>query len=66
MPKTKIVLIGDGSVSVGAGTLCDLFAARDHLEGSSIALVDINAEAVETMAAVARRLNAATGARFTI
>ncbi len=66
MPKTKVVLIGAGSVSFGTGTLCDLFAARDHLEGSSIALVDINAEAVETMAAVARRLNTATGEPFTI
>jgi alpha-galactosidase len=66
MPKTEIVLIGAGSVSFGTGTLCDLFAARDHLEGSSIALVDINAEAVETMAAVARRLNTATGEPFTI
>lgn len=66
MPKTKIVLIGAGSVSFGTGTLCDLFATRHHLEGSSIALVDINAEAVETMAAVARRLNTATGEPFTI
>jgi alpha-galactosidase len=66
MPKTKIVLIGAGSVSFGTGTLCDLFAARGHLEGSAIALVDINVEAVETMAAVARRLNAATGEPFII
>ena len=57
MPMTQIVLIGAGSVSFGTGTLCDLFAARDHLRGSSIALVDINAEALETMAAVARRLD---------
>jgi alpha-galactosidase len=66
MPKTKVVLIGAGSVSFGTGTLCDLFAARDHLEGSTIALVDINAQAVNTMAAVARRLNAATGEPFVI
>jgi len=66
MPSTKIVLIGAGSASFGAGTLCDLYAARDHLRGSTIALVDINREALDTMAAVARRLNAATGEPFTI
>jgi alpha-galactosidase len=66
MPKTKIVLIGAGSASFGAGTLCDLYAARDHLWGSTLALVDIDAEALATMAAVARRLNAATGEPFTI
>jgi alpha-galactosidase len=63
---TKIVLIGAGSVSFGSGTLCDLFAARDHLRGSTIALVDINPGALDTMAAVARRLNAATGTPFVI
>jgi len=66
MPRTKIVLIGAGSVSFGTGTLCDLFAARDHLQGSIIALVDINPKALETMAAVARRLNVATGEPFVI
>jgi alpha-galactosidase len=66
MPQTKIVLIGAGSVSFGAGTLCDLYAAREHLRGSVIALVDINPQALDTMAAVARRLNAATGAPFVI
>jgi len=66
MPKTSIVLIGAGSVSFGTGTLCDLFAARDHLQGSSVVLMDINAEAVETMAGVAQQLNAATGEPFAI
>jgi alpha-galactosidase len=63
---TKIVLIGAGSVSFGPGTLCDLFAARDRLGGSVIALVDVNPDALETMAAVAQRLNAAAGNPFTI
>jgi alpha-galactosidase len=66
VPKTRIVLIGAGSVSFGTGTLCDLFAARDHLQGSSIVLVDIDAGALETMVGVARRLNAATGEPFVI
>ena len=66
MSKTKIVLIGAGSVSFGTGTVCDLFAARDHLQGSTIALVDINPGALETMTAVVQRLNAVTGEPFII
>jgi alpha-galactosidase len=66
MPNTKIVLIGAGSASFGTGTLCDLYAARGHLRDSTIALVDINPQALDTMAAVARRLNAATGEPFVI
>jgi len=63
---TKIVLIGAGSVQFGTDMLCDLFAARDELEGSTIVLVDINPEALEIMAQVARRLNEATGEPFLI
>ena len=66
MPKTKIVLMGAGSMSFGTSMLCDLFAARDDLQGSIIALVDINPDSLETMAAVARRLNTATGEPFTV
>ena len=63
---TKIVLIGAGSAQFGTDMLCDLFAARDELEGSTIVLVDINPVALEIMAQVARRLNEATGQPFLI
>jgi alpha-galactosidase len=63
---TKIVLIGAGSASFGTGTLCDLFAAREELGGSTIALVDINPDALRTMAQIARRMNEATGKPFVI
>jgi alpha-galactosidase len=63
---TKIVLIGAASASFGTGTLCDLFAAREALQGSSIALVDINPEALRVMAQVAQRMNEATGEPFVI
>jgi alpha-galactosidase len=62
----KIVLIGAGSISFGPGTLCDLFGAREALAGSTVALVDINPEALEVMTALAERLNDATGRPFTI
>jgi alpha-galactosidase len=63
---TKIVLIGAGSVSFGTGTLCDLFAAREELKGSTIALVDVNPASLQLMTRVAQRLNAATGEPFVI
>ena len=63
---TKIVLIGAGSAQFGTDMLCDLFAARDELKGSTIILVDINPEALEIMVQVARRLNEATGQPFLI
>jgi alpha-galactosidase len=63
---TQIVLIGAGSVSFGTGTLCDLFAAREELKGSTIALVDINPASLQLMTQVAQRLNAATGEPFVI
>lgn len=62
----KIVLIGAGSWSFGSRTLSDLFAARAELAGSTLALVDINPAALELMARVAQRMNAATGDPFEI
>ena len=42
MAKTGIVLNDGGSVGFGTGTLCDLFAERNHPKGSIIIiLVDI-------------------------
>ena len=63
---TKIVLIGAGSVSFGPGTLSDLFGAHEVLRGSTIVLVDINADALKTVEKVARRMNEALGEPFTI
>ena len=60
----KIVLIGAGSVSFGFGTLCDLFAARDELRGSTIALVDTDTTALRRISGVANRLNEAVGDPF--
>lgn len=63
---TKIVLIGAGSAQFGTDMLCDLFAAREQLKGSTIWLVDVDPNALQTMAQVARRLNEETGVPFTI
>ncbi len=62
----KIVLIGAGSTSFGSGTLCDLFAARDELRGSTVVLVDVNGESLQRMKRVAERMNQATGEPYTI
>ncbi len=62
----KIVLIGAGSAQFGTDMLCDLFAAREELRGTTIWLVDINAEALRVMTQVAGRLNEATGGPFVI
>ena len=63
---TKLVLIGAGSTSFGTDTLRDLFAARKELNGSTIALVDTNPEALRLMSRVAQRLNEAKGGPFAI
>jgi len=66
MPDTHIVLIGAGSAGVGLDTLCDLFAHRDLLAGAAIGLVDVDAPALAKVERLAQRLNAASGAPFTI
>lgn len=63
---TKIVLIGAGSVNFGTSMLRDLFIAREELRGSTIALVDVNAEALQVMAQVYQRLNDAMDRPFVI
>jgi alpha-galactosidase len=63
---TKITLIGAGSASFGPGTLSALFAARERLAGSTVALVDVDPDALDVMARVARRANEATGEPFTV
>jgi alpha-galactosidase len=63
---TKVVLIGAGSTQFGVDMLCDLYADRETLKGSTVSLVDVNAESLQTMSQVARRLNEASGEPFVI
>ena len=62
---TKVAFIGAGSVTFTRELLTDLFGYED-LRGLRIALHDIDAERLETGAAVARRLDADLGARAQI
>lgn len=65
MGSTKIVLVGAGSTSFGVNTLADLFARKEELRGSHVALCDIDPARVERVARLAARMNAALGAGFT-
>jgi len=49
----KIVLVGAGSIQFGLGTLGDIFNSKT-LKGSEIALLDINAQALDGVLQVAR------------
>jgi alpha-galactosidase len=64
--KTKIVIIGVGSVSFGPAILGDLFSFSDDLRGAEVWLVDINAVSLETMYCYANTLNMAFGAPYRI
>lgn len=64
--KTKIVIIGVGSVSFGPAILGDLFSFAEELRESELWLVDINAESLDVMACYAGNLNAAHDQPFTI
>ncbi len=66
MSQTKIVLIGAGSTSFGVNTLADLFAMREHLHGSHIALCDLDGAKLARVTQLAEQMNAATDAGFTI
>jgi alpha-galactosidase len=63
--RPKIVLIGAGSASFGLGVLRDVVQSPE-LRGSTLALVDINEEAVATIADLAQRLSDAAGAELVI
>ncbi len=65
MRATKIVFIGAGSGSFGAAMIGDA-ALTPELKGSTLVLVDIDAERLEVMAAFARRLNEALGSGLRI
>jgi alpha-galactosidase len=62
---TKIVFIGAGSMSFGLSMFRDLFFAED-LRGSSLVLVDTDADALARSAALARLLNERSGAGLVI
>jgi alpha-galactosidase len=63
--RCKIVFIGAGSMSFGLGMLRDLFSTRE-LAGSTLTLVDHDAQSLARMTELAHVLNAASGSRFTI
>ncbi len=64
--KTKLVIIGAGSVSFGPSIFGDLFSYAEKLPGAEIWLVDTNAESLDVMAKYAERLNEATNQPYQI
>jgi len=56
MRSTKVVIIGAASSSFGPDMIADALLTPE-LRGSTVVLVDIDAERLEVMAAYARRLN---------
>lgn len=66
MGATSILLIGAGSTSFGVNTLADLFAHREELRGTRLALCDCDAKRLARMTRLAERMNETTGARFVI
>ena len=65
MRKTKVVVIGAGSVSFGPSCLRDAVQCPEF-RGSELCLVDINGEALAKMERLARRLNEESGAGLRI
>ena len=65
MRQTKVVLIGAGSASFGLSMLSDAVNTSE-LMGSTISLVDIDPEALEAVAALARKMNEESGAGLKI
>jgi len=65
MLPTKIVVIGAGSAIFGLNTLAALMCS-ERLHGSHLALVDINAEALDNMSRLAQRFNREWNAQMTL
>lgn len=65
MNRTKIVFIGAGSVSFGLSTFRDLFSCEE-LRGSTLSLVDIDAQNLKRMADLAVVMNEAAKAGIKI
>jgi alpha-galactosidase len=62
---TKITVIGAGSASFGENTLSALMRSK-KLRGSTLALVDRNAESLDAVQRLAQRLNRAWDAQFNL
>src|SRR6185503_16383827 len=62
---TKITVIGAGSASFGENTLSAIIRAK-KLNGSTLALVDRNADSLAIVSRLADRLNREWGAQFNI
>ena len=62
---TKIVVIGAGSASFGENTLSALLRSK-NLRGSTLALVDRNANSLDIVHRLANRLNTEWDAKFSI
>src|SRR5919204_5322889 len=65
MKPVKIVIIGAGSASFGLNSLATLLR-EPSLRGSTLALVDINAEGLDLVYRLAGRMNGGGGAGLTI
>jgi len=63
--RTKIVMLGATSMSFGLNMLRDIFSS-DELHGSTLTLVGRNPATLAKMAALARLLNAHSGAGITV
>ncbi|GIL13024.1 MAG: alpha-glucosidase/alpha-galactosidase [Chloroflexota bacterium] len=61
----KIVVLGAGSAIFGLGALARIIQT-ERLRGAHLAMVDIDREALDTLHAVAEKMNAAWDARMTI
>ena len=65
MRPTKIVIIGAGSADFGPGVIADVLT-NPEMKGSTLALVDIDAEGLRLMAALAERMNEEWGSGVTM
>ena len=65
MLPTKVVVIGAGSASFGLSSLANLMSS-ERLRGSRLALVDRNAELVDSVGHLAQRLNREWDAQMTV
>jgi alpha-galactosidase len=62
---TKITVIGAGSASFGENTLAAIVRSK-NLRGSTLALVDRNADSLDIVSRLAKRLNREWDSQFTI
>ncbi len=65
MKKSKIVIVGAGSLNFGISCIQDIFSTP-QLWGSEVVMVDINEESLEAMFNVAKRINDEIGSNYRI